>query len=226
MYKLLSRANPHLTLRARQATAHVTPRRSAHPRFTSTSPILTHPHRPPLCGLHRLTSAHPSRLRCAHPRSPGCRERQLLARRIQGGQNGLLVPKWVPGTKMGSQTHHPGVVYQCYCRGGVGILPCNALLILLSAVILALKFSSLARSPAVHPDYSSLPLTLCFSLLEFRSTKPVMRRTSHLRSTANPPFFIWKVLESFARSREKPPSQDGQEKDSSREGEGGTRERV
>ena len=37
----LFRANPHLTLRARQATAHVTPRRSTHPRFTSTSPILT-----------------------------------------------------------------------------------------------------------------------------------------------------------------------------------------
>jgi hypothetical protein len=40
-YFLLFRANPHLPLWVRQATAHVTPRRSAHPSFTSTSPILT-----------------------------------------------------------------------------------------------------------------------------------------------------------------------------------------
>jgi len=36
----LFRANTHLPLRARQAAAHVTYHRSAHPRFTSTSPIL------------------------------------------------------------------------------------------------------------------------------------------------------------------------------------------
>jgi hypothetical protein len=50
---------------------------------------LTQPHRLPLCALYRLTSAHPSCLECAHPRSHGYRERQLLARRIQGSQNGL-----------------------------------------------------------------------------------------------------------------------------------------
>jgi hypothetical protein len=51
----LFRANPHLTLHARQATAHVTPRRSARARFTLN---LTHSHRPPPCALHHLTSAH------------------------------------------------------------------------------------------------------------------------------------------------------------------------
>jgi len=38
--KLLYRANPHLTWRVRQATAHMTSRRTTHPRFTSTSPSL------------------------------------------------------------------------------------------------------------------------------------------------------------------------------------------
>ncbi len=42
-------------LKVRQATAHVTSRRSTHPRFTSTSPILTR-----LCAVHRLTPTHPS----------------------------------------------------------------------------------------------------------------------------------------------------------------------
>jgi hypothetical protein len=42
LHLLLFRANPHLTLRARQATAaYVTPRRFARPRFTLASPILT-----------------------------------------------------------------------------------------------------------------------------------------------------------------------------------------
>jgi hypothetical protein len=83
---LLFRANPHLLLRARQATLHVTIRRSTHPRFTSTSPILTGLY----CALHRLASAHPPCLGCTHPRSRGYRERQLLAGRIQGSEKGLL----------------------------------------------------------------------------------------------------------------------------------------
>lgn len=37
---LLLSANPHLTFQVSQATAHTTPRRSAHPRFISTSLIL------------------------------------------------------------------------------------------------------------------------------------------------------------------------------------------
>ena len=52
---VLFRANPNLTLQVHQTTSHVTPRRSTHPRFTSTSPILTGLH----CALHRLTSTHP-----------------------------------------------------------------------------------------------------------------------------------------------------------------------
>ena len=40
---MLFRANPHLTLCARQPTTHVTPRRSTHSRFTLTSPTLTSP---------------------------------------------------------------------------------------------------------------------------------------------------------------------------------------
>jgi hypothetical protein len=40
-HPVLFRANPHLPLCVRQATAHVTHNRFAHPRFTSTSPILT-----------------------------------------------------------------------------------------------------------------------------------------------------------------------------------------
>jgi hypothetical protein len=50
LHFLLFRANPHFPLRVRQATAHVTPRRSAHPRFTFTS----------LTGLHcALSTASP-----------------------------------------------------------------------------------------------------------------------------------------------------------------------
>ena len=79
-------------------------------RARDTSPLcspslhlnLTHPHRPS-CAHSTLTSAHPFCLGCAIPRSRGCRERQLLARRIQGSQNGLrgardgpLVPRWAP----------------------------------------------------------------------------------------------------------------------------------
>jgi hypothetical protein len=41
---------------------------------------------------------------------------------------------------------------------------------------------------------------------------------------ANPPFFILKVLESFARSRKKPLSQDRQEKNSSKKDKDGTKE--
>jgi hypothetical protein len=64
---------------------------------------------------------------------------------------------------MGSQTHYPSIVHQRYCRGGVGILPCNALLILLFATILALKCSSLARSLY----YSSRSFISAFNALLF-----------------------------------------------------------
>jgi len=73
---LLYRANPHLTY----------PRRTwpLAALLTLASPQ-PHPSSPAfLCALYRLTSAHPSCLGCAHPRSRGYRERQLLARRIQG----------------------------------------------------------------------------------------------------------------------------------------------
>ena len=54
----LFRVNPHLTLRVRQAIAHVTPRRSAHPHFTSTLPNFT--------GLHcALSTASPLLTRLA-----------------------------------------------------------------------------------------------------------------------------------------------------------------
>ncbi len=43
---VLNRANPHLTLRVRQATSHVTSRRSTHPRFTSLSPTITRANQP------------------------------------------------------------------------------------------------------------------------------------------------------------------------------------
>jgi hypothetical protein len=93
---LVYRANPHLTLRVRQATAYVTSRRSTDPRFNSSSPILTHHHPPSpafLCAVHRLTSTHsPVLPKYANLRSHGCRERQLLARRIQGSSNRSLVP--------------------------------------------------------------------------------------------------------------------------------------
>lgn len=101
---------------------------------------------------------------------------------------------------MGSQTHYPGVMYQCYHRGGVGILPCNTLLILLSAAILPLSSLPLSALLTIYPDHSSLPLTLYFSLLEFRLP--------------------------FARSRKKPLSQDEQEKDSKGEGKGDIKEWV
>jgi hypothetical protein len=67
-YDVLFRANSHLPLRVRQATAHVTPRRSAHPRFTPHSPASIVRSPPP----HLCSPVLPG---CAHPRSRGCRER-------------------------------------------------------------------------------------------------------------------------------------------------------
>jgi hypothetical protein len=153
-------------------------------------------HRPPLCALHRLTSAHPFCLGCTHPRSRGCRERQLLARRIQGSQNGLrggrdgpLVPRWAPR-----------LIILVLCINAITEVELEfclamhfSLLILLSAAILSLKFSSLAGSPCCSSRPFLSALTLCLSLLKFRPTKPVIRRTSHLRPAANLPFFILKV---------------------------------
>jgi hypothetical protein len=82
---LFFRANPPLPWYDCQATSHVTSRRFAHARFTSTSTSFI------------LTSAHPFRLGRARPQSRGCRERQFLAGRIRGtrtgsgGRNGLLL---------------------------------------------------------------------------------------------------------------------------------------
>ncbi|KAF4617067.1 hypothetical protein G7Y89_g15080 [Cudoniella acicularis] len=104
---------------------------------------------------------------------------------------------------MGSQTHHPSVVYQCYYRGGVGILPCNALPTPLSATILFLSTLPSPALLAIHLGYSSLPSSFYFSSLEFRSTKLVIRRTSHIRSIASPPFLsgkFWNLLLAVARN--------------------------
>jgi hypothetical protein len=66
----------------------------AKPCASDISPLYTLSFHPNLTVLHsvlssHLTSAHPSRLGSAHPKSCECRERQLLARRIPGSQNGL-----------------------------------------------------------------------------------------------------------------------------------------
>ena len=59
---------------------------------------LTYPRYPTfLCAVHRLTSAHPSCLGCADPQLRRCRERQLLARSIQGSYNRPLAPQRAPG---------------------------------------------------------------------------------------------------------------------------------
>jgi hypothetical protein len=79
------------------------------------------------------------------------------ATHVTRARDGPLGPRWAP------QTHHPGVVHQCYHRGRDGILPCTALLILLSTAILALKFSSLTRSPCC----SSRPFLSAFNALLF-----------------------------------------------------------
>jgi len=79
-------------------------------RARDTSPLclpslylnLIHPYRPS-CTHSTLISAHPFCLGYTISRSRDYRERQLLARRIQGSQNGLrgardrpLVPRWTP----------------------------------------------------------------------------------------------------------------------------------
>jgi hypothetical protein len=66
----------------------------AKPCASDISPLYTLSFHTNLTGLHsvlssHLISAHPSRLGAAHPKSCECRERQLLARRIRGSQNGL-----------------------------------------------------------------------------------------------------------------------------------------
>jgi hypothetical protein len=119
---------------------------------------LTYPHRPPLCALYRLNSAHPS---CLGVLIPGRAAVESVNswregfRRARTGSRGAVM---APGIRVSSRAHYPGVEYQYYYRGRVRILPCNLLLILLSAAILSLKFSSLARSP-------------CCSSRLFRSSK-------------------------------------------------------
>jgi len=117
---------------------------------------------------------------------------------------------------MGSQTHHPGVVYQCYHRGGVGILPCNTLLILLSVAILALKFSSLTRSPCC----SSRPFLSAFNALLFIIGIPTYQANNTKELLT---FYLLQTL-LVSRNREKSLSQDRKEKDSSGKGKGGARE--
>jgi hypothetical protein len=122
-YRMFSRANPYLTLRMRQAIAHVTTRRSAHPRFTSTSHGLTGLN----CALStasftRLTWVYSSPvarpLRASTPSEKDSGEPVLAP----GGRNGLLVSE-------SSILHHPGpgTEFQYCCRRGVGILLYNAL---------------------------------------------------------------------------------------------------
>jgi hypothetical protein len=106
----------------------VAPQTSAHPRFTSTSPILT--------GLYcALSTASPLLTRLAWGVViPGCATVESVNSRregFRGARTGSTGPWWAPSIKIGSQTHYPCIIYQCYYRGGVGILPCNALLILL-----------------------------------------------------------------------------------------------
>ena len=96
---LLYYANPHVPLRACQAVVHVTPRRSDHSRFTSTSPILTkllvcspppHLYSPV---LPRISLSLVGRL----PRVSTPSEKDLGGlERAPGGRDGPLALRWAP----------------------------------------------------------------------------------------------------------------------------------
>jgi hypothetical protein len=129
----------------------------------SLHPNLTHPHH--LSRAHSTTSPllTPLAWDVVIPGRATVESVNFWREGFRGARIGSGGPSWAPGIRMGSRSHYPSVVYQCYYRGGVGILPCNALLILLSAAIFFLKFSSLARSP--YYSISTIPLCLQRSTL-------------------------------------------------------------
>lgn len=99
-YRMLFNLNPNLLLRARQAIAHVTTRRFAHPRLThpsravsTTSPRLTTPQQletfsHSLCAF-KMGPILVVPLRTSTPGEQDHREPE----RVPGDQNGLPVPK-------------------------------------------------------------------------------------------------------------------------------------